>query len=160
MSWIEPEIIESVRADPENEIEGSVSESVVVGFMDSLGIEFPSSYQSFLRMWNGPLIQGIRFCGIQSHPDENLFSLQRDAIPMSEYIPEAEQGDVFPFAADWGGTWFCFDLRSKREDGEYPVLRWNHDYAEEPDEADQVWVRESDSFPSFFRKVVSSQLDY
>jgi hypothetical protein len=53
---------------------------------------------------------------------------------MGPYIAGIEEGRVLPFANDWGGSYFCFDLTKKSKDGEYPVLFWNHEYSEEPED--------------------------
>ncbi len=64
---------------------------------------------------------------------------------------------VLPFASDWGGSYFCYDLRGPRDaSGEYPVLYWNHEYSEEPDDRPNLWAQFAPDFVTFVRKVITA----
>ena len=80
---------------------------------------------------------------------------------MTPYIGGLEEGHVYPFGKNWGGSYLCFDLREKSADGEYPVLYWNHEssedsedseYDDEGDELDPLWSRHADTFAEFMQR--------
>jgi len=73
---------------------------------------------------------------------------------MGPYIAGTEEGKILPFANDWGGSYFCFDLTKKSEDGEYPVLFWNHEYSEEPEDEPYLWSEFAHTFAHFVERVL------
>ena len=74
---------------------------------------------------------------------------------MREEMESMADGPVLPFARDWGGSYFCYDLSKATVEKDYPVLFWNHEYSEEPDDRDLVWSPFAKNFVAFIRAVVA-----
>ena len=65
------------------------------------------------------------------------------------YIEGMIEKSVFPIASDWGGSFYCYDLRAPLTPLGDPVLRWNHEYSEEPEYQSDVWSEFAPNFVSF-----------
>lgn len=115
-----------------------------------LGLALPPSHRTLLGRTNGGLLGGWRFFSVgklEGAPWGDLEEHGREI--MGRYVPEIARREVLAFATDWGGDLVCFDLRRRRADGECPVVLWQHEYAEEPEEADEVWVARGDDLLAF-----------
>lgn len=58
-----------------------------------------------------------------------------------------------------GGDYVCFDLREKSDDGEYPVLYWNHEESEGGD-PERLWKRLADNFADFIQESYEDIMEY
>lgn len=142
----------AVRAHEDTELDPPAPPDAVAAFEAAFGVELPASHRAFLSRGNGGGGGYAQLFGVG----------RRDALDLggqvSEMRPELEgmaDGPVLPFASDWGGSYFCYDLRRRAADGEYPVLYWNHEYSEEPDDRPLVWSQFAPSFVAFVQKVTA-----
>lgn len=70
-----------------------------------------------------------------------------------------QEGDAYPFGATWGGDYVCFYLRKKSDDGEYPLLFWNHE-ASEDENPEGLWSALADNFADFMQDHYESIMAY
>ncbi len=150
-------LIEQIENHPESTLDVSAGEALIRSAAYSLPFPLPPSHVEFLGRWNGGELNGVRFCACGEIGPHAEFDLLEDGKSMGEYIAGVREGRVYPFACDWGGDWYCFDLERRGQDGEYPVVRWNHDAAEEPDE--ELWTLLAPNFVAFLQKVLEDDYD-
>jgi hypothetical protein len=150
-------VVERVEKHPEASMDPPARVGQIQCASDRLGFPFPPSYVRFLTYWNGGELNGIRFCACDKPGTNAVFDLFGEARPMREYIEGMHEGDVYPFACNYGGDWYCFDLRHPTGDGEFPILRWNHEAAEEPGE--ELWTPEAPDFGAFLARVADDYWD-
>ena len=144
--WADVISLEDIELDP------PASEDAIAAFEASHGVTLPASHREFLLRGNGGAVGRARLFGV-GRPDALDFGEQ-----VSEMRPEIEgmaDGPILPFAEDWGGSYFCYDLRRPGDGGEYLVLYWDHEYSEEPEDRPLIWSEFAPDFVSFLRKVIA-----
>ena len=111
----------------------------------AIGIRFPPSYAQFLSHFDGGEFRHVRMHSMQA--------LANESEKARAYVPAIDKGEMFPFGSSWGGDLYCFKLSEPAEDGEYPVLAWNHEYSEEPDDEPYLWESQGNDFATFLASV-------
>src|SRR5262245_2707640 len=102
-------------------------------------VALPPSHREFLMRGNGGVLGSVRLFGVAR---SDRLDLGERVSEMRAEIEGMADGPVLPFASDWGGSYFCYDLRGPKDaNGEYPVLYWDHEYSEEPDDRPNLWSR-------------------
>ena len=152
MAKIDDTLWASVMAHEDTVLEPPGSGEALVAFEASHGFRLPESHREFLLRGNGGSVGYVRLFGV-SRRDALDFGHQ--VSEMRSYIAGMADGPVLPFASDWGGSYFCYDLRRGPSGGEYPVLYWNHEYSEEPDDRPLLWSTFAPDFLSFVKKVIA-----
>lgn len=112
----------------------------------------PPSHREFLLRGNGGVVGGIRLFGVAL---PNALDLDRQVTEMRPELEGMSHGPVIPFASDWGGNYFCYDLQKPGRDGEYPVLCCDHEYSEEPEDLPMAWSGFALDFKEFIEKAIS-----
>ena len=88
---------------------------------------FPASYLEFLQWSNGGIFvkDGATYQILGTHEVREYLLIYH----LPQYVPGA-----VPWAMDGSGGPYCFDMREKPTEGEYPIilqesgaLSWNHD---------------------------------
>lgn len=141
-----------VTAHDDSELDPPASADAVSAFEGQHGITLPTSHREFLLRGNGGEVGKVRLFGV-GRPD--ALDLGRQVSEMRPWLEGMADGPVLPFANDWGGSYFCFDLRRPMEASEYPVLFWNHEYSEEPEDRPMLWSEFATDFLAFVRKVIA-----
>ncbi len=142
----------AVTAHEGTELDSPASADAIAAFEARHGFVLPASYREFLSRGNGGVVGYVRLFGV-GRPD--ALDLGRQVSDMQPELEGMADGPVLPFASDWGGSYFCFDLHRQTPDGEYPVLYWNHEYSEEPDDRSLVWSEFTPDFVAFVRRVTA-----
>lgn len=140
-----------IRDHEDTEVDDGASDDAIATAQSAAEFTFPPSYTEFLRHFNGGVIACIRLFGVGRADALDLMTMFEN---LSD-IPPIGARTVFPFASDWGGSYFCFDLNHPRADGEFPIYYWNHEFSEEPAEAPYVWVQRESNFADFVRTLYS-----
>lgn len=144
-----PGLIEELAATHESSLHAGAAAKALDALERRLGLALPPSHRAFLGRTNGGLLGMWRFFSA-GKVEKVPFDIEGHGRGfMGTVVPEIARGEVLAFATDWGGDLVCFDLRRRRADGECPVLLWQHDYAEEPETADEVWVESVEDLPAF-----------
>src|SRR5262249_20348321 len=71
------------------------------------GIGLPAAHREFLLRANGGVVGYARLFGVGR---SDFLDLDRQVAEMRPYIERMADGPVLPFASDWGGSYFCYDL--------------------------------------------------
>lgn len=141
-----------VMAHEDTKLAPPAIEETIADFEAHSGFRLPAVHREFLLRGNGGLVGYARVFGIGRADD---LDLGRHLSEMGPYIAGMADGPVLPFANDWGGGYFCYDLREPGDAGEYPVLYWNHEYSEEPDDRPMLWSKVAPNFLGFLQKVIA-----
>ena len=146
------EIWTAATAHEDTKLAPPASADAITAFEARHGFTLPPSHREFLLRANGGVVGYARLFGVGGAVP---FDLDQAAVQMQPYIGGIAEGRVYPFANDWGGSYFCYDLQRPRPDGEYPVLLWNHEYAEEPEDRPMLWSEFAPTFEAFVRDVIT-----
>ena len=139
----------AITAHQDTALDAPATEAALAEFERAVGTILPASHKELLRRGNGGVLGRIRLFGVNR---SDALDLRRQVEENRPEFEETSGGPVLPFASDWGGSYFCFDLRGPQR--EYPVLYWNHEYTEEPEYRPLIWSRFADDFVAFARRVV------
>jgi hypothetical protein len=151
MVWLDEVTWAAIAAHEDTALAPPASPHALAAFEAQLGLKLPASHREFLMRANGGVVGYARVFGVGR---ADGLDLARQAEQMRPYIQGLAEGFVLPFANDWGGSYYCYDRRRVDPDGEWPVLRWNHEYAEEPDDLPMLWTDYAPGFVAFLLKVV------
>jgi hypothetical protein len=152
MTYLDDDTWSAVTAHCDTKLDAPASAEAVVEFEGRHGVALPATHREFLMRGNGGVVGYVRLFGV-GRPDALDLGQQ-----VSEMRPELEgmaDGPVLPFASDWGGSYFCYDLRRPTDAAEFPVLYWDHEYSEEPDDRPKLWSKFAPNFLAFVRKVIA-----
>ncbi|HVK04609.1 MAG TPA: SMI1/KNR4 family protein [Armatimonadaceae bacterium] len=164
MAYFTEDFLETVRNDAETEAAPGLSAAVIEAAQREVGFRFPPSYVQFLRLFNGGEFRYVLIHHVdteaareeaeQAEADlDRVGGLTEWAETARDLVPEIAEGRIYPFGRDWAGSYFCFDTSQPGPDAEYPVLIWNHEYAEDPESASLLWGRQADNFALFLENV-------
>ena len=145
MAVISEELLDMIRADDETEANEDASFSEIASVQQALSVRFPPGYIQFLNRFNGGEFRGVRM-----HRAADLAGAIDQA---RSYVPAVAEGQMLPFGSSWAGDLYCFKLSEQAEDGECPILLWNHEYSEEPDDEPYLWEPQADDFAGFLAKI-------
>ena len=123
-----------------------------------LGFRFAPSFRAWLLVNNGSSAEGL-----QTYPvaDErrpwDKWNTVVQKFADGQWFPEALEDDeedyrcLLPFA-DASENWYCFDYSRKREDGEVPVVHFQHDPGER--------TERGATFTEFVERLASGEFEY
>lgn len=140
-----------ILAHNDTEIGMPAKQKDIDAFEASSRFVLPDSHREFLLRGNGGVVGYVRLFGVGRN---DALDLGRQIADMRPEIEGMAEGPVVPFASDWGGSYFCYDLQKPPSPMGYPVLYWNHEYSEEPDDLPMVWSKFASDFVEFVRNVV------
>ena len=124
---------------------------VIAHAATTINVELPPSHCELLAHFNGGAIGSIRLFGVGRDDSLDLVS----SLQAYSDIPAVAALNMLPFASDWGGSLYCFDLSNPIADGEFSVWYWCHEYSEEPADAPYAWRNTQDGFADFIRNLFS-----
>lgn len=152
MAPVDEETWNIILAHPDTKLEPPALAGAIEAFEVQQRVVLPPSHRAFLQKANGGEIGVARIFGVGlGKPLDLLEEIQM----MRPYIEGLAQGRVLPFANDWGGGRFCYDLSQCSADADFLVLYWDHEYAEEPEYHSYLWRDYAANFTDFLRKIVS-----
>ncbi|MFH1304176.1 MAG: SMI1/KNR4 family protein [Planctomycetota bacterium] len=152
MTAFDDKIWAAVLANEDSKLSPPAFVEDIASFEAKHNFILPLSHREFLLRGNGGTVGGVRLFGVAL---PNALDLDRQVSEMRPEIEGMANGPVIPFASDWGGSYFCYDLQKPGCDGEFPVLYWNHEYSEEPEYLPMVWSGFALGFMEFIEKVIS-----
>ncbi len=141
----------AVLKHEDTKLDKPVTPDAMDAFEANHKLKLPDANREFLLKGNGGVVGIVRLFGIGR--DDHL-DLARQLAEMRADIEGMADGPVLPFASDWGGSYFCYDLRKAATPKGYPVLYWNHEYSEEPDDRPMLWKKYAPDFVGFIKKVI------
>jgi len=141
----------AILAHEDTELNPGATREAINAFESECSFVLPDAHREFLLRCNGGIVGYCRLFGVGS---KDYFDLKCQVIDMSQYIEGLIEKSVFPIASDWGGSFFCYDLRSPLTPLDYPVLYWNHEYSEEPEYQSEVWSEFAPNFVSFIEMIL------
>lgn len=123
--------------------------------MKTISASLPPDHQTFLHHTNGGELGflSVRLFGI-GRGDALDFAEQTEFL--SRFIEGVSEKMRLPFAVDAGGSIFCYDLTRPTESGDYPVLYWNIEYSEDPEDSpwkEQLWSEYALGFSAFLARL-------
>ncbi|WP_395142806.1 SMI1/KNR4 family protein [Armatimonas sp.] len=115
----------------------------------------PPDHQTFLHHTNdGELgFLSVRLFGIGTG---DALDFADQVSFLSRFIEGVSEKTRLPFAVDAGGSVFCYDLTRPTESGDYPVLYWNIEYSEDPEDSpwkERLWSEYAPSFSAFLARL-------
>lgn len=152
MTTFDNQLWAAVRAHEDTDLYPAASAEEIEAFETKHKFILPPSHRGFLLRGNGGAVGRIRLFGVDL---PNALDLDRQVSEMRPLLEGMPHGPVIPFASDWGGSYFCYDLQKPGRDGDFPILRCNLEYAEEPEEFPQAWSGFALDFVEFIEKVIS-----
>jgi hypothetical protein len=151
MAWLDAATWDAVVAHEDTELEAAAAPEAIAAFESALGVALPPSHRAFLLRSNGGVIGYVRLFGVGR---ADALDLGQQVAEMRPYLEGMADGPILPFASDWGGSYFCYDVRRADSAGEFPVLLWNHEYSEEAEDRPMLWSEFAPDFVGFVRRVI------
>tara|TARA_R110002073_G_C9060731_1_gene544900 strand:- start:60 stop:515 length:456 start_codon:yes stop_codon:yes gene_type:complete len=143
--------LDMVRGHDDTDVLPGASADAIADAATTIDVELPPSHCELLAHFNGGAIASIRLFGVGRDDSLDLVT----SFQAYSDIPAVPALNMLPFASDWGGSLYCFDLANPLADGEFSVWYWCHEYSEEPADAPYVWHNTRDGFADFMRKLFS-----
>jgi antitoxin YobK len=91
---------------------------------ETLGILFPKSYIAFMRKFGGGTFRFAQMHSINKVTDDNGAEFLEIFEQASQNISIVAAKKLIPFADDYSGDYYCFDISRMQDDGECPVVLW------------------------------------
>ncbi len=152
MAILTDEIWSLVLAHPDTKLNPPAYSVRISRFEQEYNFRFPESHRAFLLRANGGEVGYIRLFTVGL---ARVLDMSQKVPEMLPYLETTAPGPILPFANTWGGSYYCYDLSNQSPDGEYPILFWDHEYSEEPDDLPMLWSEHSPNFVEFLRQVIS-----
>jgi cell wall assembly regulator SMI1 len=99
---------------------------------------FPPSFRAWLRKNNGLYgVEDVKIFPVfddrdaRKTSDSIVVEYNRNWKPWLENFEADDFSHLLPFGEDGTGDYFCFDEQARAPNGEYPVVRWDHETGEE-----------------------------
>ena len=125
---LSPELIRRLRSFREAEFgQGATSQEIELA-KQQLGVEFPRSYKAFLEHFGWASIDGLELYGLGEDVPAYLDLLKMTLSERTEMRPRLPSYLV-PLMNDGFGNHYCLDV-GLREQGECPVVFWDHNLGE------------------------------
>ncbi len=152
MDAIDPKLWADVMAEAPVGLGPPASGQAIATFEAAHGVSLPPSHRAFLLRASGGVVGRARLFGVGR---SDSLDLGRQVAEVRPELESMAAGPVLPFASDWGGSYFCYDLGRPDGIGGYPVLFWDHEYSEEPEDRPMLWSGFAADFEGFLRKILS-----
>jgi hypothetical protein len=143
----------AILAHEDTQLDPPATPKSLAAFEAKFGFVLPEAHREFLLRGNGGVVGYSRLFGVGR---KDALDLGRQLSDVRAEIEAMADGPVLPFANDWGGSYFCYDLRKPAGARGYPVLFWEHEYAEEPEDRPLLWSRFAPNFVAFIKKVTKT----
>ncbi len=152
MTQLDDKTWAAVTAHEDTKLDPPASAGAIAEFEACHGFTFPASHRAFLLRGNGGSVGNVRLFGVGR---SDALDLGQWVAEMQPYVEGMADGPILLFASEWGGSYYCYNLRQPGTGGEYPVLRWNHEYSEEPEDRPMLWSEFAPDFVTFVRQVIA-----
>jgi hypothetical protein len=143
----------SIVASEDTELGLPATDNAIAEFQAKHGFVLPEAHREFLLRANGGVVGFVRLFGVGRN---DSLELGHQITLMRAYIEKMAEGPILPFASDWGGSYFCYDLQKPVTAKGYPVLYWHHEYSEEPSDRPMLWSIYAPDFVCFIKNVIEA----
>jgi hypothetical protein len=151
MNHIDDATWQAILNHPDANLHEPASADAIARAERELSIALPEAHREFLLKVNGGVVGFARVFGVGR---DDYFDLARRIKDVQPHLDPGLEKVYFPFANDWGGNYFCYDLRCPPMPEGYPVSYWNHEFAESPEDQDKLWWPFAKEFIDFLHEVV------
>ena len=145
------EMISQITSLADKDCGTGATDRAIVDAEQTLGVRFPHSYKAFLSRfgWARVYCDPVFGLGPSVPPEYDLVETARcERYEAHPHIPD----HLVPIMNDGAGNHYCLDT-SRLHDGECPVVFWDHEHQDGPDQSpDQV-------SPSFDRWLIDRIVD-
>src|SRR5262245_45863699 len=107
---------DAVTSHADTRLEPPAALAAMVAVEAAHRVELPPSHREFLLHSNGGEVGYARLFGVGRLDHLDLDGVISETLP---FLKGIAGGPVLPFANDWGGSYFCYNLRRRSADGEF-----------------------------------------
>jgi len=125
------ELIRRLRSCQEAELGRGATPQEIELAEERLGVEFPESYKAFLGHFGWASLEGLELYGLGEDVPTYLRLVEVTLSERTHMRPRLPNRLV-PLMNDGAGNHYCLDVMS-REQGECPVVYWDHNLGESQD---------------------------
>ncbi len=125
-------LLDQVRADPESHPAGPCPPAALDALEAELGVRLPPSYRAFMTSLGAGEYRFARVYAIDG-AHAHLHDLREHYQLALRHDPRVGPGKLLPFADEYSGDYYYFDLAAADAAGEAPVLLWP-DWADQPEQ--------------------------
>jgi cell wall assembly regulator SMI1 len=143
-------VLEHARTD----LEPPATEEALAAFEALHGFRLPPAHRAFLLRANGGCAGSVLLFGVGRDDALDLGGNVSNLRPLFESMTERS---VLPFAKDWGGSYFCYDLWRPGPAGDWAVVCWNHQYSESTKHRAKLWSECAPDFLGFVRTFIAGE---
>lgn len=137
-------------------LSGPKSEELIELSEEALRLTFPPTYRLFLKKYGCGGLRGLEIYGLTK---ESKKGFAKPGVPDAIWLTLDERKDDylphhFIIISETGdGYWYCLDSSQPNSEGEYPVVVWGLDMAEEDKE------KVAEDFGEFLLNELKQRLD-
>jgi cell wall assembly regulator SMI1 len=128
---LSPELIRRLRSLREAEFGQGATPQEIELAEEQLGVTFPRSYRAFLEQFGWASFEGMELYGLGEDVPTYLDLVRVTLSERSEMRPRLPSR-LIPLMNDGAGNHYCLDVESL-EQGECPVVFWDHNISESQD---------------------------
>ena len=125
------ELIRRLRSCHEAELGRGATPQEIELAEERLGVEFPESYKAFLGHFGWASLEGLELYSLGEDVPTYL-SLVEVTLSERTHMRPRLPNRLVPLMNDGAGNHYCLDVMS-REQGECPVVYWDHNLGESQD---------------------------
>jgi cell wall assembly regulator SMI1 len=125
---LSPELVRRLRLFHQAEFGRGATPQEIELAEERLGVELPGSYKEFLGQFGWASLEGLEIYGLGTDVPAHLNLVKVTLSERAEMRPRLPSRLV-PLMNDGAGNHYCLDVAS-REQGECPVVFWDHNVGE------------------------------
>jgi cell wall assembly regulator SMI1 len=128
---LSPELIRRLHSFRQVEFGRGATPQEIVLAEQQLEVEFPRSYMAFLEQFGWASLEGLELYGLGEDVPAYLDLVKVTVSERTEMRPRLPN-HLVPLMNDGAGNHYCLEFES-REQGECPVVFWDHNLGESQD---------------------------
>jgi len=146
----------AVFRDPSSNLHERGTMEAIEAVEAKTGVTFPAGHREFLIRANGGQAGHILYLGIGDDRDDDLLW---HAVHLRPDFEKTAGKPVLPFARNWGGDYYCYDLSRPQKNGDFPVLYWYHAAADRGESGAKIWSEAAPGFLAFLAHGLKNQIE-
>ena len=131
--------------DPSSNLHTKGTLEAIAAFETGAGVTLPPSHREFLLRSNGGQAGYILYLGADYEGDD----LAWHAVHLRPDLEKTAGKPVLPFAHNWGGDYYCYDLSRPLANGDFRVLCWDHAATDRGEDGSKIWSEVALDFLDF-----------
>ena len=151
----------AILGHPDTQLNPPTTQEAIAALEAQFGIRLPPTHCEFLQRANGGTI-GFLYVRLYGIGTGDALDFAEQVAFRSRFIEGVSEKTRLPFAVDAGGSVFCYDLTRPTESGDYPVLYWNIEYSEDPEDSpwkERLWSDYAPGFTAFLARLRTSEAE-